>query len=390
MYQPTRQLRGFAKVALAPGEEKTVTLTLTRRDFAYWDVRIHDWAVQSGTFEVHVGGSSRDLPLHVALDVTARHVVYPKLTRDSLLKSFQETPGGKVVFDEILHTALAGIGLAGELTGTPEEIEAKEKSRAMITVFIQEMQAWKLVAASRGAITEEGLQTMLDRANAAVTPGGERRRISSRFPRKAARTLLVRSRRLDSPIERIEHLENLPLRAFVHSVRDCASHHHRDCEFLLCLQGQVVSTRPPDETRLGPDDLFFVHPHELHLTRWSSGTNLLAVLQTDAAFAARLDPDFMRRQFALNEFVRRSPTDPRVQTIRTLLAEILWELRLRRPGYRLMAEASVLRLLGHMVRDVPSKLGPPPPPLAKDESDELSASASSASSRISRRTAPNR
>ncbi len=165
VYQPARQLRGFSKVSLAPGEERTVTFNLARRDFAYWDVRIHDWAVQSGTFDVQVGGSSRELPLTVALDVTARHVVYPKLTRDSLLKTFKETPGGKVVFDEILHNALAGLGLAGELTGTPEEIAAKEKSRAMLTVFIQEMQAWKLVGLSRGTITEEKLQELLERAN---------------------------------------------------------------------------------------------------------------------------------------------------------------------------------------------------------------------------------
>ena len=52
MRRPERELRHFAKVALAPGEEKTVTFALTRRDFAYWDSRIHDWAVQSGAFDV--------------------------------------------------------------------------------------------------------------------------------------------------------------------------------------------------------------------------------------------------------------------------------------------------------------------------------------------------
>jgi beta-glucosidase len=164
--QPTRQLRRFAKVNLAPGEEKNVTLRLERRDFAYWDVRIHDWAVQSGTFDVQVGGSSRELPLHLALEVRARHVVYPKLTRDSLLKTFNETPGGRAAFNEILNHALAGLGLAGELTGTPEEIEKKKKSRAMLTVFIQEMQAWKLVAVSRGQFTEQKLEELLQRANA--------------------------------------------------------------------------------------------------------------------------------------------------------------------------------------------------------------------------------
>jgi len=163
--RPERELRHFAKVALAPGAEQTVAFTLTRRDFAYWDSRIHDWAVKSGTFDVQVGGSSRDLPLTAALEVTAKHVVYPPLTRNSMLKAFTETPNGKKVYDEILQGALAGMGLGGELTGTPEEIATKKKTRAMITVFIEEMQAWKLVAASRGTVTEEKLAEWLKQAN---------------------------------------------------------------------------------------------------------------------------------------------------------------------------------------------------------------------------------
>jgi xylan 1,4-beta-xylosidase len=180
----------------------------------------------------------------------------------------------------------------------------------------------------------------------------------------------MRSRRLQFPIERIEHQEDLPLRAFVHSVRHCASHQHRDCEFLLCLRGSVFVTTAAGETRLGPDDLFFVHSHELHLTRGSVEPNLLAALQADTSVATRLDPDFQRRQSGFNELARRRPDDPRLQSVRTLLAEILWEMRLRRPAYRFIAEARVLQLLALLVRELPSKLGPPPRPLAEAESDE--------------------
>jgi AraC-like DNA-binding protein len=180
----------------------------------------------------------------------------------------------------------------------------------------------------------------------------------------------MRSRSLDIPIERIEHQEDLPLRAFIHSVRHCASHQHRDCEFLLCLRGTVFVTTATGETRLEPDDLFFVHSHELHLTRGSVEPNLLAALQADVTVATRLDPDFQRRQFGFNELARRRPDDPRLQAVRGLFAEILWEMRLRRPGYRLMAESRVLQLLGLLVRDIPSKLGPAASALAEGESDE--------------------
>lgn len=163
--RPEQELRHFAKVALAPGEEQTVTFALTRRDFAYWDVRIHDWAVQSGTFDLRVGGSSRDLPLALAVDVRAAHPVYPPLTRDSLVKDFVEQPRAKAVYDEIMARALGSFGLAGELTGTADEIAAKRKGRAMFEVFIREMPVRKIVGLSRGAISEAALTELLARAN---------------------------------------------------------------------------------------------------------------------------------------------------------------------------------------------------------------------------------
>lgn len=60
---PPRQLRGFEKVRLAPGEEATVRFELERRDLAGWDVHRQAWVVPQGEFGVFVGASSRDLPL---------------------------------------------------------------------------------------------------------------------------------------------------------------------------------------------------------------------------------------------------------------------------------------------------------------------------------------
>ncbi len=61
--EPPNQLEGFAKVQLAPGQTKHVTLTLSPQSFAYWDTAANNWTVQQGTYTVSVGTSSRDLPL---------------------------------------------------------------------------------------------------------------------------------------------------------------------------------------------------------------------------------------------------------------------------------------------------------------------------------------
>ncbi|KAI0026168.1 glycoside hydrolase family 3 protein [Xylariomycetidae sp. FL0641] len=64
---PVRQLRGFAKETLQPGEETTVTFHLTRRDLSTWDVVAQNWALQKGEYQIYVGSSSRDLPLRGTL-----------------------------------------------------------------------------------------------------------------------------------------------------------------------------------------------------------------------------------------------------------------------------------------------------------------------------------
>lgn len=58
---PERQLRGFEKVKLAPGEQAAVAFELTRRDLSIWDVVSQSWVVQHGRYVVYVGSSSRDI-----------------------------------------------------------------------------------------------------------------------------------------------------------------------------------------------------------------------------------------------------------------------------------------------------------------------------------------
>lgn len=58
---PARQLRGFDKVRLAPGETADVAFELTRRDLSAWDVGSQGWVLQPGRYDVYVGSSSRDI-----------------------------------------------------------------------------------------------------------------------------------------------------------------------------------------------------------------------------------------------------------------------------------------------------------------------------------------
>lgn len=88
--RPVRELKGFEKVMLEPGEEKQISFQLDNSSFAYYEPRIHDWFVESGNYMIEIGASSRDIKLTTSvsiegatslpLEVTAYTPVGPILT----------------------------------------------------------------------------------------------------------------------------------------------------------------------------------------------------------------------------------------------------------------------------------------------------------------------
>lgn len=67
--RPERELKGFEKVRLAPGETKHVTLKLDARAFSYWSESAHKWTIDPGKFVILVGDSSENTPLHADLTI---------------------------------------------------------------------------------------------------------------------------------------------------------------------------------------------------------------------------------------------------------------------------------------------------------------------------------
>ncbi len=69
--KPEKELKNFVKVELIPGEQKTVVMELNRRSFAYYEPAVSDWFVNSGTYEIIVAASSRDIRLTQTLEVVS-------------------------------------------------------------------------------------------------------------------------------------------------------------------------------------------------------------------------------------------------------------------------------------------------------------------------------
>ncbi len=66
--EPPRQLKGFTRVSLRPGQSATIEFPLDQRAMSYWDEAAHDWRLATGSYQVQVGSSSRNLPLNKAFN----------------------------------------------------------------------------------------------------------------------------------------------------------------------------------------------------------------------------------------------------------------------------------------------------------------------------------
>lgn len=66
IFRAPKELKGFVKIHLDPGEEKKVSVELDDRAFAFWNTATEDWCVESGEYKILVGASSRDIRLEAA------------------------------------------------------------------------------------------------------------------------------------------------------------------------------------------------------------------------------------------------------------------------------------------------------------------------------------
>jgi beta-glucosidase len=68
--RPAKELKGFGKVDLKPGETKSITVKLNRRSFSYYDVNTKQWTADPGEFGILVGSSSQKIELSGKVSLT--------------------------------------------------------------------------------------------------------------------------------------------------------------------------------------------------------------------------------------------------------------------------------------------------------------------------------
>jgi beta-glucosidase len=102
VFRAEKELAGFVKVALEPGETKEVSLTLEPRAFCYYNINERGWRAEGGTYEIRVGASSRDIRLSEKVNIIAKSLANPYINKRIACYFAPDGTFGDEAFAEIL------------------------------------------------------------------------------------------------------------------------------------------------------------------------------------------------------------------------------------------------------------------------------------------------
>ncbi|MGE7612927.1 beta-glucosidase family protein [Paenibacillus sp. NPDC101420] len=152
MVRPEKELKGFAKVDLQPGETKQVSFTLDSRAFAYYNVKLKDWHVETGEFEILVGASSQEILLVESVVVESTVSLAKSYTRNSTIGDLMGDPQAAAIIQAMLSQA-------GEM------MPMLQDGSDMMIEMMRNMPIRAMVMFSQGAMTEQGLDELINLLN---------------------------------------------------------------------------------------------------------------------------------------------------------------------------------------------------------------------------------
>ncbi|PSL41613.1 beta-glucosidase [Planomicrobium soli] len=156
--RPRKELKGFEKVELQPGEEQVVTFTLNKRAFTYYNTQIKDWHVETGEYEIMIGKSSAQIELKHKVAVQSTVRINQNVNRNTTI--------GELMADPLL--AEPATKLIKEMNETPSFLDSMDENKEMATMMealAENMPLRALVYFTKGSITEEELQYIIDELN---------------------------------------------------------------------------------------------------------------------------------------------------------------------------------------------------------------------------------
>ena len=160
--RPEKELKGFEKVSLKPGETRKVVFSLDKRAFAYYETAINDWFVEYGEFEIMLGASSRDIRLTDSVYVNSSAKLPVQFTFNSTVGDVLSCSEGREVFGGFIDK------FCRQMTDMNSEGLGASSMELALAMLRDTPMRGILCYDDRPEINRVWLQEMLDRLNAMI------------------------------------------------------------------------------------------------------------------------------------------------------------------------------------------------------------------------------
>lgn len=157
--RPVKELKGFEKLYLEPGETKTAEFILDRHAFAYYEPRIKDWYVESGEFEILIGKSSRDIVFGKTVTVNSDRKLPVTYTSDTTFGDMFDDPKAMEIVRPLIDEYIKGI------IGAGSESAAEAISQEMTDSMLRYLPIHAILSFSAEAISVERIEETVRKLN---------------------------------------------------------------------------------------------------------------------------------------------------------------------------------------------------------------------------------
>jgi len=158
--RPEKELKGFAKIELAPGQTGTVTLSIDKRSLAYFDEELNDWYAAAGEYKLLLAHSSRNVETALSVQYTPACPKPMRVDENTPVGLLLKDARAAAVLRQLPQAALIAMGLAEEQKSeTANEAFPEEATQAMGAAYpLRAMRSF-------GGMTEEAVQALVRQLN---------------------------------------------------------------------------------------------------------------------------------------------------------------------------------------------------------------------------------
>ena len=166
--RPEKELKGFEKVFLNPGETKTVTMELDKRSFAWYNTELHDWFAASGEYKLLVGTSSRDIHLEGRIHLNSSQELPMHVHMNTTLGELFRNPKTSETAKELTAKYISAMNVGEESSSEAASDTASQSAAEAITEEMTEAMTDSMplrALVSFGGYSREELTEIIEKLN---------------------------------------------------------------------------------------------------------------------------------------------------------------------------------------------------------------------------------